>query len=72
MKNLCDSLIKDSIVCGIVSDSGQVSLRETNLRFACAVDICHADELTVKELGEMEKHMHTLRHKHTFSTHPDM
>lgn len=53
---LKDSLIRDRIVCGIVSDKTRGRLlREANLSLENAVDICRANEMTVtqmKMLGE--------------------
>ena len=48
---LCDSLIRDRIVCGICDDRTQSRLlKEADLTLEKAVDMCRADEITASQI----------------------
>ena len=48
---LLESLIKDRLVCGVISDKTRSRLlKQTNLTLAGALDICRADETTLAQI----------------------
>lgn len=54
--NLCDSLIKDRIVCGIRDDQVRARLlREADLSLARAIDVCRASEITSTQMKALHE-----------------
>ena len=52
--DLTESLIKDRVVCGVVSDKTRSRLlRHAGLTLATALDICRADEATASQMKSM-------------------
>lgn len=53
---LCDSLIRDRIVCGIRDDQVRVRLlREAELTLVKALDVCRASELTSTQMKVLQE-----------------
>lgn len=58
--DLMDGLIRDRIVCGISNEPCRARLlRETNLTLVKAIDICRAQELSVKQLKSLKSDEHS-------------
>ena len=52
--DLNDSLIKDRVVCGILSDKNRARLlKQPDLTLAKAIDMCRADETTLTHMNSI-------------------
>ena len=69
--DLCDSLIKDRLICGVADEAFRERLlRDADLTLAKAIDICRASEVSksqIKSLTEDDKsaHVQVVKQKHS-------
>ncbi|XP_060083465.1 uncharacterized protein LOC132563689 [Ylistrum balloti] len=68
--DLCDSLIKDRLVCGVRDETIRARLlRDSDLNLKKAIDICRASEMSASQLksltSEDDKLVHVVKQKQT-------
>ncbi|XP_060080411.1 uncharacterized protein K02A2.6-like [Ylistrum balloti] len=68
--DLCDSLIKDRLVCGVRDETIRARLlRDSDLNLKKAIDICRASEMSASRLksltSEDDKSVHVVKQKQT-------